>query len=177
VAAVMIAGWLWRLEVSLPAEASYRDYRPFAAEVRRHAPAPAEVAFFRAEAHALSFRVGRPLARFVQWNELRDRLSEPGAHYLVLPPDCAAEAPRHLPGARIVELCRTTTLAGGRHERPLVLLRAEHTCGAGVSPAKRSRRDACTTTPAPQHEGRAHAPATDPAARREGAAQRRPARQ
>src|SRR5262249_19098974 len=41
VAAVMLAGWLWRVEVSLPAEAPYRDYRPFAAEVRRHAPAPA----------------------------------------------------------------------------------------------------------------------------------------
>lgn len=155
IAAVMIAGWLWRVEISLPAEEPYRDYRPFAAAVREHAPSPAPVAFFRAEAHALSFRVGRPLVRFVQWDELRQWLRRPGAQYVVVPPDVASEAPQQLPGARLVEVCRTTTLAGGRHERPLVLLRVEDE----------------------ERATRHYAPATDLVAGRPPTAERRPPRE
>jgi 4-amino-4-deoxy-L-arabinose transferase-like glycosyltransferase len=120
---VMAAGWLVRLGWVLPRQEPFRDYRPFAAEVRRHAPAPACVAFFRTEAHALAFRVGRPLHLVVEWPELRARLRQAGPHYLVTPPECAAECRQQLPGARVEEVCRNTALAGGRHERPLVLLR------------------------------------------------------
>jgi hypothetical protein len=124
-AGLMLAGWVVRIEHGLPAEEPYRDYRPFAALVRRHAPWPVEVVFFRTEAHALAFRVGRPLVVVVEWRLLEERLRRPGQHFVVLPPGIAAVASSRLPGLRLEELGRTTTLAGGRHERPLVLVRAQ----------------------------------------------------
>ncbi len=124
-AAAMTIGWVVYVGWRLPAEEAYRDYRSFAAEVRRHAPAPESVTFFRTEAHALAFRVGRPLAVVVEWRDLQAGLDRPGPHYLIMPPRCAVECPRFLRGIRLEEVCRNTTLAGGKHERPLVLLRAK----------------------------------------------------
>jgi hypothetical protein len=121
----MVLYWGVRVGWLLPAQEPFRDYRAFAAEVRRRAPAPERVFFFRTEAHALAFHLGRPLVVLVQWEELRDRLARPGTHHVVLPPDCAAQAAGALPGVRLEEVLRNTDLSGGAHERPLVLLRAE----------------------------------------------------
>jgi 4-amino-4-deoxy-L-arabinose transferase-like glycosyltransferase len=126
---VMVAVWTVRLEVKLPAEEPYRDYRPLAAIVRREAPAPAEVVFFRTEAHALAFRVGRPLVVLVEWSDLEGRLARPGPHYVVTPPDCATECRLRLPGMSWETVSGTVELAGGAHERPILLLRAEHPSG------------------------------------------------
>jgi 4-amino-4-deoxy-L-arabinose transferase-like glycosyltransferase len=123
--AVMVGIWLVRVERDLPAQEPYRDYRAFAAEVRRHAPPPDGVVFFRTEAHALAFHVGRPLDVFVKWEDLSDRLNQPGTHFVVMPPNCAKECADHLHGVQLVVVSRNETLAGGDHERPLVLLRAE----------------------------------------------------
>ena len=123
-AAGMTAGWMVRVEWGLPAEEPFRDYTRFAAEVRERAPAPEEVLFFRAEAHTLAFHVGRPLAVLVEWDELKNRLAGPGPHYVVMPPDILKEAPQALPGVRLDPVLRNTDLSGGRHEHPLVLLRA-----------------------------------------------------
>ncbi len=122
---VMVGVWFVRVEQQLPAEEPYRDYRAFAAEVRRHAPRPNAVVFFRTEAHALAFRVGRPLDVFVNWEELNVRLDRPGTHYVVMPPEAAGAWAEYLTGVRLEEVGRNTTLAGGTHERPLVLLRAQ----------------------------------------------------
>jgi 4-amino-4-deoxy-L-arabinose transferase-like glycosyltransferase len=124
VAAGMVIGWGVDLFWILPREEAYRDYRQFAGEVRRYAPAPAPVTFFRTEAHALAFRVGRPLAVIVEYTELQAQLERHGPHYLVMPPEVAKECRRVLRGVRLEEICRNTTLAGGKHERSLVLLRA-----------------------------------------------------
>jgi 4-amino-4-deoxy-L-arabinose transferase-like glycosyltransferase len=123
--AVMVGVWLVRVERYLPAKEPFRDYRAFAAEVRQHAPPPNAVIFFRTEAHALAFHIGRPLEVFVRWEELSDRLDQPGTHFVVMPPDCAEKWSDHLHAIRLEELSRNTTLAGGDHERPLVLFRAE----------------------------------------------------
>ena len=120
----MTAGWLWHVERGLPAEEAFRDYRLFAAEVRRRAPQPGEVVFFRTEAHALAFHVGRPLAVLVEWKDLDERVAESGEHYIVMPEESAAQAPQILPGVRFQEVLRNTDLSGGRHERPLLLLKA-----------------------------------------------------
>ena len=122
-AAGVTVGWLVQVERLLPAEEPFRDYRAFAAEVRRRAPAPEEVLFFRTEAHALAFHVGRPLAVLVEWKELEDRVTASGASYVVMPPAVAEEAPRELPGIRFENVLRNTDLSGGDHERPLALLR------------------------------------------------------
>jgi hypothetical protein len=129
VALVMVGVWVVQLEHCLPAQEPYRDYRPFAAAVRRLAPPPARVVFFRTEAHALAFHVGPPLAVLVDWRELQARLDRPGPHHVVMPPECVAAWPSRLRGARLEVVARNTELAGGKHERPLVLLRS---VGAGV---------------------------------------------
>jgi 4-amino-4-deoxy-L-arabinose transferase-like glycosyltransferase len=127
-AGAMAVVWAVRVTVMLPAEEPFRNYRPLAAVIRREAPPPAEIVFFRTEAHALAFRVGRPLAVLVEWTELARRLDGPGPHYVVTPPETAREC-RRLPGLSWEEVSGTTALAGGAHERPLVLLRAVRASG------------------------------------------------
>ena len=119
----MTAGWLVRVEHGLPAEEPFRDYTRFAAVVRREAPPPQQVLFFRTEAHALAFHVGRPLAVLVEWKDLGDRIAGSEPHYVVMPPDVADEAPQALPDLRIEKVLENTDLSGGEHERPLVLMR------------------------------------------------------
>ncbi len=116
------AGWAWWVTAHLPAEEACRDYRPFAAEVRRRAPAPAPVLFFRTEAHALAFRTGPPLTGTSDWGELQARLGRPGEHFVVMPPGCLDECRGRLRGVCLEELARNVP-PGGAHERPLVLLR------------------------------------------------------
>jgi 4-amino-4-deoxy-L-arabinose transferase-like glycosyltransferase len=122
-AALMVAGWGVRIVVFLPREETYRDYRPFAALIREKAD-DASVVFFRAEAHTLAFRVGQPLEQVVEWPRLSERLKEPGPHWLVTPSKTVAEMRERLANVELEEVRRIADLAGGSHERPLVLLRA-----------------------------------------------------
>jgi 4-amino-4-deoxy-L-arabinose transferase-like glycosyltransferase len=119
----LAASLFWAAQVGwrLPAQEPYRDYTAFAARVRASAPPPQPVLLFRTEAHALAFRLGRPLAVLVEWEELRRRLERPGVHYVVAPPDAAAEWPRRLPDLAARPLACNADRPGG-HERPLVLL-------------------------------------------------------
>jgi hypothetical protein len=122
--AIMVVVWFVRVEFFLSARESYRDYRAFAAHVRRLAPRPDEVIFFRTEAHPLAFHVGRPLTILVEWPELNARLRQPGTHYLVTPPNTAQECAGYLPNVHLETVAANTDLSGGRHEHPLVVLRA-----------------------------------------------------
>jgi 4-amino-4-deoxy-L-arabinose transferase-like glycosyltransferase len=124
VAACAVAGWFVRVHWSLPRKEPFRDYTRFAAVVRRHAPAPAEVVFFRTEAHALAFHTGRPLRTLSDWDDLAAWLQSGGTRYVVLPPHAAAEAPAAVRGVRWEVVASNAELAGGEHERPLLLLRA-----------------------------------------------------
>jgi 4-amino-4-deoxy-L-arabinose transferase-like glycosyltransferase len=134
---LMVAGWVLWVGWGLPGEESYRDYRSFAAAVRRHAPAPRPVIFFRAEAHALAFRVGRPLRQVVEWRELSECLGRPGTSWVVLHPREADEAKERLRGVELSEVASNLN-DSGRHERPLVLLRASprerHACLPQAAP-------------------------------------------
>jgi hypothetical protein len=117
------AGWLGYLECAAPGREAGRPDRRFAEEVRRRTSGP--VLFFRAEAHAVAFRVGRPLQTLLEWENLDVWAGKPRAVHVIMPAECVAEWPRHLRAGRLVELLRTTDLTGRPHERPLVLLRAE----------------------------------------------------
>jgi 4-amino-4-deoxy-L-arabinose transferase-like glycosyltransferase len=118
-----VAGWTVYVCQTLPARERYYEHRTFAEAVRHFAPRPEDVLFFRAEVHGLAFHVGRPLTVLVQWPDLKTRLTQAGTHYVVMPPEAARDWPRHLDGVRLEELARNVDLAGGAHQKPLILFR------------------------------------------------------
>jgi 4-amino-4-deoxy-L-arabinose transferase-like glycosyltransferase len=120
-AAACAAGWVGFTQWAAPAREHGRPDRRFAAEVRRHTARP--VLFFRAEAHAVAFHVGRPLHTLLEWENLDAWAGKREPTYVVMPADCAARWRRHLRAGGLVEVLRTTDLTRRRHERPLVLLR------------------------------------------------------
>jgi hypothetical protein len=117
------AGWFGYLELVAPGLDQGRPDRRFAEAVRRHTSG--RVLFFRAEAHAVAFHVGRPLHTLLEWENLDVWAGKAAPTYVIMPADCAGEWPRHLRSGRLVEVLRTTDLAGRGHERPLVLLHTE----------------------------------------------------
>jgi 4-amino-4-deoxy-L-arabinose transferase-like glycosyltransferase len=155
VAVACAAGWWLYLDYDLRTREPARDSIRFAEEVRRFAPAPRPILFFRTEAHAAAFHVGRPLAVFVEWRELDAWAARPEPVYVVMPARVAAEWPRHISPGRLEEVLREPRpsdgpcdadlpawlparlrrdlgrfLAGEGHDRPLVLLRTVPGAGA-----------------------------------------------
>lgn len=118
VVAACVAGWLGYLELLAPA---LDGDRRFAEAVRRHTSGP--VLFFRVEAHAVAFHVGRPLHTLLEWENLDIRAGRARPAYVITDAKCAADWPRHLRAGRLVEVLRRTDLAG--HGHTLVLLRTE----------------------------------------------------
>jgi hypothetical protein len=123
VAALTVAYRAWQVEWDLPAREPQRDYRRFAARVRREVPRPSPVTFFRTEAHALAFHLGKPVEVVVAWEQLRDRLGRPGRHYVVMPSRWLEGCRARLAGLCLEVVAHNTDFSGGKHERPLVLLR------------------------------------------------------
>jgi hypothetical protein len=118
-----VLAWFAYVEWNLPRLEATREYRRFAEEVRRHAPPPEPVLFFRTESHALAFHVGRPLEVMVWWDDLDAWASRPGDRYVVMPLRWAREWEAQLRSCRLEEVVSNCELAGGEHEKPLVLLR------------------------------------------------------
>lgn len=120
-AVACVAGWLGYVAVAEPALADGVPDRRFAEAIRRLTPG--RVLFFRTEAHALAFHVGRPLNTLLEWENLDIWASRPGDVYVVMPPDCAAVWRRHLRTGGLEEILRSSDLTAQIQERPLVLLR------------------------------------------------------
>jgi 4-amino-4-deoxy-L-arabinose transferase-like glycosyltransferase len=116
-------GWWIYVSYLLPGQEPRLEFRHFAEEIRRRAPPPELVIFFRTEAHALAFHVGRPIDTILEWENLDVWCSRPGTYYVVMPPENADEWPRYLKLGRLEEVLRSSDLADGRHAHPLVLLR------------------------------------------------------
>ncbi len=128
-------GWAVYLSVVLPRHEPQLEFRRFAEEIRRRAPAPQMVIFFRAEAHPLAFHVGRQIDTILEWENLDVWANRPETWYVVMPPENAVEWPRYLKHGQLEEVLRNVDLAGGRHAHPLVLMRTRP--GAGpVHPEK-----------------------------------------
>jgi 4-amino-4-deoxy-L-arabinose transferase-like glycosyltransferase len=123
VAIACVLGWVVQVE-RLRAKELFRDYTRFAALVRRSAPAPEEVIFFRTEAHPLAFHIGRPLTILVQWEDLQARLNRPGTHHVVMSPDSMSKWRQNLSGQVLEPIAANTDPPTIRHEHPLVLLRS-----------------------------------------------------
>jgi len=118
-----LTGWVYRVGWSLPAEEPYRDYRVFARHINAQANSTERVIFFRTEAHALAFRLGRPIVRLVEWHELQSQLRQPGTHLLVLPVALADEVRHRLADCSFELLCQNTSPTRN-HERPMLCWRA-----------------------------------------------------
>jgi 4-amino-4-deoxy-L-arabinose transferase-like glycosyltransferase len=121
--AAIFSFWLIMLHYHIPRNEPYHEQQTFARAIRRYAPAPQTVLFFRVEAHALAFHLGCPLNTFLEWENLDVWAGRSGVHYLVMSPESAAEWPEHLHAGTLEEVCRNTDWSGGRHEKPLVLMR------------------------------------------------------
>jgi hypothetical protein len=119
----VILFWLFMLHVQIPRNESFHEQKSFAAAIRRHAPAPQVILFFRVEAHPLAFHVGCPVNTFLEWENLDVWAGRPGVHYIVMSPESAAEWPEHVYSGSLEEVCRNTDWSGGWHEKPLVLMR------------------------------------------------------
>jgi hypothetical protein len=105
-AGICLFGWLLYLEFLLPQQEQEKASRPFAAEIRRRAPAPQLILFFRTEAHALAFHVGRPIDTILEWENLDIWASRPETYHVVLLENDAAEWSRHMTSGRLVEVAR-----------------------------------------------------------------------
>jgi hypothetical protein len=132
--AACVLGWLVYAGDILPDRGEGREVRYLAAEIRRRAPAPQLVLFFRTEAHALAFHVGRPIDTLLEWENLDIWAARPETYYVVMPAEYAGCWHDRLKRGRLEEVLRSTVLAGSTHRDPLVLLR---TCpGTGPPPAQ-----------------------------------------
>jgi 4-amino-4-deoxy-L-arabinose transferase-like glycosyltransferase len=129
-------GWFVYLGRIAPGPDAGRPDRRFAEAVRRHTSS--HVLFFRAEAHAVAFHVGRPLHTLLEWENLDVWTGKPQPAYVIMPVDCVTQWPRHLGSGRLVEVLRTTDLTRRGHERPLVLLRTEPRCERLPAPSEAS---------------------------------------
>jgi hypothetical protein len=105
-----------------PAEAARVEKRPFGAACRGQAPAPHTILLLRAGSHLLAYHLGPPLHTLVEWGELKERLSAPGPHTVVMPPEYAADAGR-VTGRRLVPVASLADFLPVRPHRPLVCLR------------------------------------------------------
>jgi 4-amino-4-deoxy-L-arabinose transferase-like glycosyltransferase len=132
-----VVGWPLYVQRVLPKHEPAREYQRFAAAIRRLAPAPQLVLFFRAEAHALAFHVGNPVDTFLEWENLDVWAGRPGPNYIVMPPECAADWTAHVTSGVLEEVLRNRDLPSAEcHDHPLVLMRtrprATTECRQGV---------------------------------------------
>lgn len=125
-------GWWVYLAQVLPSQDVQREQRRFARLIRQHVPPPLPVIFFRVEEHALAFHLGPAIDTILEWENINTWAGRPGTYYIVMNPEEAGDWPLHITAGRLEVVARNSDLAGGCHERPLVLLR---TCPA-ISPSK-----------------------------------------
>jgi hypothetical protein len=148
------AAWFVRVHWLLPRWEPHYEHRSFACVVRQYVPAPEEVVFFRTEAHALAFHVGRPLRLLLEWQELAAWLVQPGTHHVVVPEPLLAECLARWPQLQATVVARNSEAAGGPHDKPMVLLRftlTERTACPSCrnclpSPTAPSASSSCATT-------------------------------
>jgi 4-amino-4-deoxy-L-arabinose transferase-like glycosyltransferase len=105
-------GWLVFAERGAPHRDTGDETRAFALAIRQRTTG--RVVFFRTEAHALAFHVGRPVITLIEWENLDIWLAKGQPLHVLMPEDCAAEWPEHLSNGRLEEVER---------RGPLVLLR------------------------------------------------------
>jgi 4-amino-4-deoxy-L-arabinose transferase-like glycosyltransferase len=138
--AACLVGWYAFIAYVLPQYEPELESRTFAALVRKVSPAPQLVLFFRAEAHALAFHVGRPIDTILEWENLDAWVGRPQVYHVIMPADEAARWKQHLKSGWLREVARLPRESensslfdrivrhgespGTLHAQPLVLLRS-----------------------------------------------------
>jgi 4-amino-4-deoxy-L-arabinose transferase-like glycosyltransferase len=112
--AACAAGWVAAVERGLPHHETADGTRSFALAIRQRTAG--RVVFFRTEAHALAFHVGRPVITLLEWENLDTWLAKGQPLYVLMPFKSAAEWPAYLHNGRLEEVERRDRLG-------LVLLR------------------------------------------------------
>jgi 4-amino-4-deoxy-L-arabinose transferase-like glycosyltransferase len=100
-----------------------QDEIEFASEIRRRAPSPQLILFFRTEAHALAFHVGRPIDTILEWENLDTWAARPEIYHVVMPSEYADDWRNRLRKGALMEIVRSGIMGGSTHSDPLVLLR------------------------------------------------------
>lgn len=116
-----LAMWPVMWYVVEPAEAAKQEKRPFAEAIRAHAPKPQTILLFRTESHLLAYHLGTPIHTLVEWGELKDTLSAPGPHTVVMPPEYVGDAER-ITGRKLVPIVTLADCMATQPHRPLVCL-------------------------------------------------------
>ncbi|MFL5244294.1 MAG: ArnT family glycosyltransferase [Gemmataceae bacterium] len=116
-------GWIVKVDCDLPRQELGLDCRPFALVIRRYAPRPHSVLFFRTESHDLAFHVGRPLEVFVEWERLEAWSTRPETSYIVMPVKWFTNCPPGFPVDRLEVILYQEDLNGIARHEPLVLLK------------------------------------------------------
>jgi hypothetical protein len=137
--ALCVFGWWGYVQFVLPAYEPALESRTLAGEVRRRAPSPQLILFFRTEAHALAFHIGRPIDTILEWENLDAWVGRPEVYHILMPAPDAAAWRQHLKSGRLEEIMRVnkpepktwldplvghTEIAGTLHAQPLVLMRS-----------------------------------------------------
>src|SRR5262249_28098043 len=78
----------------------------FASEIRRRAPSPQLILFFRTEAHALAFHVGRPIDTILEWENLDAWAARPEIYHVVMPSEHADDWQNRLKRGGLKEIVR-----------------------------------------------------------------------
>jgi 4-amino-4-deoxy-L-arabinose transferase-like glycosyltransferase len=118
-----VLGWVVFLGLVKPGRAMGQKEKQFATEVRRRAPAPQLILFFRTEDHILAFHVGRPIDTILEWQNLDSWAARPEIYHVVMPSEYATQWQEHLKKGGLKEVTRSGILGGSNHSDPLVLLR------------------------------------------------------
>jgi 4-amino-4-deoxy-L-arabinose transferase-like glycosyltransferase len=121
--AVTVAGWEYFHRVIEPRQQAVREQEAFARFTRTRAPAPAEILLVRVESHLLAYHLGRPLRTLVAWEEINERLAEPGEHYFITRVEYLAELRQEIRTRRFEVVAFSDQFAPARPLRPLVLSR------------------------------------------------------
>jgi 4-amino-4-deoxy-L-arabinose transferase-like glycosyltransferase len=80
-----IVCWIVMIAIVEPRWYACTEPASFAAKVRQQAASPQPIVLFRMEDHLLSFHLKRPLETLVEWNDLKQRLTCTGTHYVIMP--------------------------------------------------------------------------------------------
>jgi 4-amino-4-deoxy-L-arabinose transferase-like glycosyltransferase len=116
-------GWVIKVDFDMPLEESELSGRPFAEAIRRMAPQPQRILFFRTESHVVAFHVGRPLEVLVKWELLEAWSARPDESFVVMPVTWFKELPADFPKDRLEVVLYQEDLTGARRHEPLVLLK------------------------------------------------------